>query len=285
VKPSSQKLLLDRILQWAQTEESIRAIILQGSHAAGLADSYSDYDLAIFCLTYAPYTKDEKWLSNIGQVWICVHEKIEQGHAIFPTRLVIFEDGIKVDFIFYTIDLLHHLAHTKLLPAEYDRGFSVLLDKESHTTLMPKASHKEKPSEKPSKQEFNEIVKEFWFEVYHVAIYLKRDDLWSVKFRSRSICDHFLLKMIEWNEEAKCGWESTAPPLGKRIRSWVSEDTWNALHHVFAHFDSADSWLGLKATIELFRRLAIDTSSRLGYSYPDEIDKNISNFIESSVIE
>lgn len=112
-----------------------------------------------------------------------------------------------------------------------------------------------------------------------MAKYLKRKDLWSVKFRSGFINDHFLLKMIEWNEQAKRNWETKVPPIGKRMHSWVGADTWKALHHIFAHFDSRDSWNGLKHTVELFRKLAIDTAQGLGYSYPQDLDQNIMGFI------
>ncbi|MDE3046301.1 MAG: aminoglycoside 6-adenylyltransferase, partial [Verrucomicrobiota bacterium] len=137
------------------------------------------------------------------------------------------------------------------------------------TALMPKATHKESAGKKPSEQEFQRVINEFWFEVHHVAKYLKREDLWSVKFRSGSIYDNFLLKMIEWNEQAKRNWESQLPPLGKRMRSWVDADTWKALHQIFAHFDSSDSRRGLLHLIELFRKIATDTAKRLGYTQRD----------------
>ena len=105
--------ILDRIVQWAQKEDAIKAVMLQGSRAAGMADAYSDYDLAIFCSDYDSYIKDEKWLSQIGNVWVCVHEKMHQNNNTFPTRLVIFEGGVKVDFGFYTMGILQGLVHAK----------------------------------------------------------------------------------------------------------------------------------------------------------------------------
>jgi aminoglycoside 6-adenylyltransferase len=274
----SQKIL-DRIVEWAQKESTIKAVILQGSHATGMADEYSDYDLAIFCYAFDAYIRDERWLSNIGKVWVCVCEKVERSGKIFPTRLVIFEDGVKVDFGFYTMDVLHTLVHARHLPDDYNRGYSVLIDKESLTVSMPKATGKESHAKKPSKEEFLKVVNEFWFEVHHVAKYLKRGDLWLVKLRSGLIFEHFLLKMIEWNEEAKGNWASRVPPSGKRMQSWVDANTWRDLHQVFARFENRDSRQGLIHTMELFRKLAIDTSRRLGYSYPHDLDKNMTHFV------
>jgi len=276
---ASMQTFLDRIIKWGEQEEAVKALILQGSRAAGIADEYSDYDLAVFCSTYEPYIQEESWLSNIKDVWVCVHEKVVQNDKVFPTRLVIFEGGIKADFTFYTMDVLEALGHKKSLPDEYNRGYLVLLDKESLAASLPKASGKERPANKPSEQEFLRVIKEFWFEVHHVAKYLKREDLWSAKFRSGSINDHFLLKMIQWHEEARLQWQSRMPPLGKRMHSWVDEDTWKALHQIFAHFDSKDSWQALMHTMELFRNIAIATSNKLGYNYPHDLDKHITHII------
>lgn len=39
--------------------------------------------------------------------------------------------------------------------------------------------------------------------------------------------------MIEWNELSKTDWKGILPELGKKMQSWVSEDTRNALHRSF----------------------------------------------------
>lgn len=144
---------------------------------------------------------------------------------------------------------------------------------------MPKPEFKGFEYKKPSEHEFLTAVKEFWFEAYHVAVYLKRGDLWSAKVRSSGIHDHFLLKMIEWNELSKLNWNTAIRPMGKWMQSWVSQDTWNALHQIFAHFNEQDSWSFLLNTIALFRKLSIETAKKLGFSYPQDIDKNFSDFI------
>jgi aminoglycoside 6-adenylyltransferase len=243
-----------------------------------MADAYSDFDLAIFCSDYDPFTKDEKWLSQIGSVWVCVHEKVHQGGNTFPTRLVIFEGGVKVDFGFYTMGVLQDLVHAKPLPDEYNRGYSVLVDKESLTASMLKATHKEGPGRKPTEQVFQRVVSEFWFEAYHVAIYLKREDLWSVKFRSTAM-HAFLLPLTEWEAQARNQWNQTTPPIGKRMASWVDAGTWKALQGVFAHFEARDSWNALFHTLALFRRLSVDLSRMLEFDYPEDLDKNMSRFI------
>ncbi len=273
------KNISEGIMQWAQADENVKVLILLGSHAAGQADEYSDYDLAVFCSSDEPYIKNDSWISKFGKIWVCVHEKLQEGDHMYSTRLVIFEGGLKVDFAFFPMLVLQDMMKANSLPDEYNRGFSVLLDKGSWTASMPKATKKESPGTKPSEQEFLRIVNEFWFEVHHVAKYLKRKDLWSAKFRSGGIYDNFLLKMIEWNEEAKRDWKTQMPPLGKRMRTWVDAHTWKALYDVFGHFEEEDSWKALVNTIGLFRELAKDTAHRLGYMYPQDVDEAINGYV------
>lgn len=131
---------------------------------------------------------------------------------------------------------------------------------------------------KPSKQEFHEVVNEFWFEIYHIGVYLKRGDLWSVKFRSWA-AHGFLLKMIEWHAEAKNDWHYSYPPIGKRIRSWINEELWSELHGVFAHFDAEDSWKALFNTMKLFRRITTETARLLQFSSMEDLSEKMMRFI------
>lgn len=85
--------------------------------------------------------------------------------------------------------------------------------------------------------------------------------------------------MIEWHAQAKHSWDYDTLYLGKHMKSWVDEDVWWALYHTFAHFDQGDSWNSLLATVDLFRRLAIETADRLGFVYPDGVDRNITGYV------
>lgn len=269
-------MIIPSIQKWAQEEPLVRAVILVGSRARKQeVDRFSDYDLSIFCESHQPYTQEEQWLSRIGKVWACVHEKMLWGQHVFPVRLVIFEGGVKADFAFYPLEFLHALAKAPLLPPEYDRGYQILADKDGVAKRMAKP-REQLICSKPEQEEFQRIAREFWFEAYHVAKYLVREDLWSVKFRANSM-NAFLLKMIVWREEAKREWKEL-PAHGKRMRSWVDERTWQSLFEVFAHFDRQDSWRALFYTMGLFREVALETAERLGYEYPQEVDQNITGF-------
>ena len=270
--------MLQKIIQWAEKEEAVKTLILLGSRASRQpVNDLSDYDIAVFCDTFESYIKTEAWLSALGNVWVCVKEKIFYKNKVFPSRLVIFEGGIKVDFSFLTIDILDEIARSNPLPDDYNIGYKVLLDKENATADMLQPQFEIKAT-KPSEQEFLDVIKEFWFEVYHIAVYLKREDLWSVKFRSWA-AHTFLLRMIEWHAQAENNWSCSTPPLGKHMSSWVTKGLWKDLHGIFSHFDADDSWKALFNTMELFRRITADTAQGLGFSSKEDVSGNMISLI------
>jgi aminoglycoside 6-adenylyltransferase len=270
--------MLEKIVKWGKKEDAVRALILLGSRAGRQPiDHFSDYDLFVFCDTDESYTRSESWLTQFGNVWVCVKEKIFCKGKIFPSRLVIFEGGIKVDFCFLSLDVLDEIVQSSDLPDDYNFGYKILLDKDDSAARMLPPQFEVKPI-KPSEQEFHQVVKEFWFEIYHVGVYLKRGDLWSVKFRSWA-AHSFLLRMIEWHAQAENDWRCSTPPTGKRMSSWVHKDLWKDLHVIFAHFDAEDSWKALFYTMELFKHLTAETAQSLRLSSMEELSEKMMGFI------
>jgi len=270
--------LLSRIVNWAEREEPVRALLLEGSRAEnGKADEFSDYDVNMFITDPEPYVRDDRWISAIDDVWVYIPEKVDYQGQVFATRLVIYQGGIKIDFILYSTDVLQRLAHADQLPEQYDSGYRILLDKDGVAADMPASTFKAFRRGKPTDTAFLECVREFWFEAYHVAKYLRRRDLWPVKCRDWAT-KRLLLQMIEWHERGRRGWDYRTHPEGKRMESWVETETWERLSGIFAGFDAEDSWQAMFTTFELFGRLARETAQSLGCTYPSEIERHIVTF-------
>ena len=270
--------MLEKLMEWGKQEDAVRALILLGSRAGRQpVDAFSDYDLSVFCDANESYTGSDSWLTQFGNVLVSVKEKVVCKSQTFPSRLVIFEGGVKVDFSFLSIDVLDEITQNSSLPDDYILGYKILLDKDHRTSGMVPPQY-ELEAVKPTEQEFHEVVKEFWFEVYHVGVYLKRKDLWSVKFRSWA-AHSFLLRMIEWHAQAENDWRCSTPPIGKRMSSWVNKDLLKDLHGIFAHFDAEDSWKALFNTMELFRRITAETAQSLRLSSMEELSENMMGFI------
>lgn len=275
------KVSTEAIISWGSNQAEIRALILTGSRVIeGQSDDLSDYDIAVFLGDDSRFTSRDDWLSEIGIPWVCVHEKIDWKGRDIPTRLVIFDPGVKIDFAFYPIKVLEELAHNSL-PNEFAAGYRILVDKDEIATKMNAPSSDCYQEGPPTEEEFLRVVEEFWFEVYHVAKYLARGDLWSAKFRDAGIKQEFLLRMIRWHTQAKHNWKHTTHTQGKRMQEWVDSETWNEVSCCSSGFNEEESSEALTRMMELFRRLAKESAESLSYPYLQKLDDNISIFVDS----
>lgn len=269
--------LLDKVIQWANAQTDIIALIMTGSRAQpdGSVDAFSDYDLEIFATDPGKYTSSASWITEIRDVWVYVPTTSSRD---CETILVVFNGGEKVDFSIFPVSALEDAVKSQALNDLYERGFRVLIDRKGLASRLPVPSYLSPVRLPPTETEFRAAVEEFWFETSHIPKYLERDDLWVVKFRDWTL-KGLLLRMMEWQAVARSGDRTDVWQIGMRIKDWTSPDVWQRLHEVFARFDAADSWRALLATTTLFRDVARETANKLGYQYPDDVDDAISGYI------
>src|SRR5437868_6894893 len=159
--------LLSKIIQWADVRDNVRALILSGSLAGkGRRDELSDYDIAVYGNEFS-FIADDKWLQEIDDFWLCIHDEFNVNDAVIPTRLTIFNDFLKVDFSFHPMELLENIEKTGRLPDGYDIGYEILLDKDGYERKLPIPTYKGFLINKPNVQEFQNNSNEFFFEIYH----------------------------------------------------------------------------------------------------------------------
>jgi aminoglycoside 6-adenylyltransferase len=267
--------LLQQIVAWAEAETSIRAVILTGSFGRDAGhDEFSDLDIELYSTHPKQFSDQDEWMRELGEVWMYEPLHNDQG---YPTRLVIFDGGKKVDFTLARVEALDEIA-TAGLSDLHQRGYKVLVDKDARASSLPAPRHVPNPVRKPTEAEFKSTVEEFWFEAYHVAKYLRRDDLWAVKIRDWTTKE-LLLRIIEWHEKVRHGWDYDTRHLGIGIRHWADPQIIKRLDAVFGRFDASESKQALERSMELFRELARKTAAGLKYEYPEDVDRRLSKYI------
>lgn len=268
----------NKIKNWLANKSDIKAAILVGSDARvdHPSDKYSDYDIEIYTDEFVNYVQDEKWLGKFGNIWVNVRDKTDEG---FPTCLVIYEESIKVDFSLRPVSYLTKLIKTGFLPNYYQQGYEFLSDRDSYKETYRALNFAPNAKDLDTK-EFRRVIEEFWFEIWHIAKYLKRNDLWVVKFRD-GCAKEFLLKMIEWHAKSINGVNFNTWHQGRFMKEWTDEHTWNDLKTCFSQFDAESSWKALLSTMNVFRRLAKETAQNLKYQYPEKVDLFISQWVDA----
>ncbi|MFC1841965.1 aminoglycoside 6-adenylyltransferase [Candidatus Dependentiae bacterium] len=285
--------VIDKIIDWAKGQEPVKVLILTGSFAGkgptlrdesidspqgDRVDELSDYDIAIFTDDIEKYADDDSWIHKIEDVVVYEPCQLYKNNKEYPTRLVIYKDGLQVDFSLFDLDYLKYLTLLDKLPVDYNLGYKILLDKDDVTKNLKSPTYEYPFTKKPSKEAFELAISIFFFEAFKEAKALVRNDLWHAKIRDWTTKE-YLLRMIEWHEKAKHGWNYDTNCDGKRMQSWVDPSIWQKGHNIFAHFDKEDSFAALIPMINLFRELATEVAKILNYEYPNDVDEKVTKLI------
>jgi aminoglycoside 6-adenylyltransferase len=265
------------IVSWAEARPDIRLILVIGSRARRVhpADAWSDLDLEIFSTDVDVYRSGTDWLAEIGPVWTSVPFDRSDGYLEY---LVLFGNDEQADFAFYPVaDLPRRLADP-VAREIYQRGYAVLLDKDGLRAQLAESFSVPYVHERLSQESFRRVVHGFWLRALSVAQAIRRRELWVVKEEDTELKRH-LLNIIELQTHLQHGWDYDTWHDGRFLAEWTDEQTLRVLRRVFGHFDAADSWRALLATMDLFRHLAVEAAPRLGYPYPVELDEHVTQLV------
>jgi aminoglycoside 6-adenylyltransferase len=268
---------IERLVEWGAQQPLVRAMVLTSSRAIPNAplDALSDYDVILAVRDMEPYHADRAWLEAFGPVLVLYRDPIELYYG-FPKSAYVtqYESGLKIDFTLWTVEILEQVAAEAQLPAEFDAGYFVLLDKDHLTEGLKAPTYRSYIPRPPTEGEYRSVVELFFHEATYVARYLWRDDLMAAKYNlDQGMKQDNLRLVLEWCIEIEGNWSVKPGPYGRRLKQWLRPDLWAELQGTYTGADPAANWEAIFATIALFRRVAVEVGDRLGYGYPHGLDE------------
>ena len=268
----------NKLKAWGHKQSEIRAILLTGSRARTdhPGDEWSDFDFEIYITDYNEYFSNGKFIPQFGKTWIQLPFQTQDGD---PQFLVVFEGGQKVDFTFYPVDLLRQQVARQDLFDSQKKGYQVLVDKDRLAAQLPLPLTAPAIYQRPSAEKFKRTTESFWYGVVYQAKQIRRRNLWVAKQSDRYIKDD-IYQLLEWYAQATHNWQYETWHGGHFMQEWADDATWRGLHRIFGHFDPIDSWQALFGSMNLFRKLATATAQRLNYTYAQDIDDNITAYVQ-----
>ncbi len=275
---NSKDRIIQQLVSLGDRYDNIRAMILFSSRTepSNECDVFSDYDIEIFAENPARMGESDEWFEEFGPVLIVYREEPSERYKGY-TRLVIYEDGVKIDFGIAHPDTLKRFEDA--LPPYFDTGYEVLLDKDGVTNVLQKPSYKAFIPLVPTETEYLAAVNEFWFNSTYASKYLWRDDVMPAQFMLvRWLKGSDLRRMLEWYIEIDKNWSWKPGHTGKNMKKVLDSDTYRELVESYAGGDINELWESLFRTIALFRRIAIIVAKNLGYTYPHKLDERLMNY-------
>ncbi|WP_265497794.1 aminoglycoside 6-adenylyltransferase [Providencia rustigianii] len=274
----SPATLLNKIISISLLEPRIEAVVLTGSRGREKdIDAYSDIDIELIGHGVTDLFNDKNWVSLIANPLIALHlQNGGENEPEFPTCLVIYEEGRKVDFTFAEPIRLKKMQQG--LDTIYTRGFTVLLDKTGLTDQLPEAANI-RILQPPllSQSQFDELVTDFWFEAHQVAIALTRNELWSAWSRSTDM-KRFFLSLLELNashsNEFKDVWYN-----GKHYQQWMPESFIKATEIIFDCGTAHKAALSLHCLMASFLKVSAESMSLFNYQEKQSVGLKMQDIV------
>lgn len=268
----SEKEMTELILQIAEEDELIRAVLLSGSRANPDApkDIFQDYDITYFVTDAKPFYNNIKWIEEkFGKPAIMQLPEL-MSHPLLPpdgdghfTYLMIFDDGNRIDL---SIEFTPYI--------DDGEPVIVLLDKDKYLPdITPDRRHWHiKP---PSQNVYSDTGNEFWWCLNNVAKGIARDELPYAK----NMFDHhvrdMLNQMTEWFIGISTDFSVSAGKKGKYFKKYLPPDLYAMYTGTYSDSNYGHFWESVFTACELFRVMALKVAEHFGFVYNKEEDENM----------
>ncbi len=275
---------IERLIQWAEHQPLVRAMLLTSSRAIPQApsDVFSDYDVILAVGDVQPFYKERSWLEAFGPVLVLYRDPLILDRGLERSAYVTqYENGLKLDFSLWPVELLQRVVAEPHLLDELDAGYRVLLDKDHLTDGLKPPTYAAYIPTPPTETDYQDAIEVFFLEATYVAKLLWRDDLIAAKH----VLDHYMKQehlrpMLEWHVEMDHLWSVKPGPYGRRLKQWLRPDLWAELEYTYTGAGLEANWEALFRTMALMRRVATKVGERLGYVYPQALEQRVVAFLQ-----
>ncbi len=279
-----EKDIVDKLVAWGTAHPLILAMILTSSRTRpdGPVDLLSDYDLILAVSDVRLFAFDDAWISAYGRPIVRWGDQSEMHDLATYFRGVVYQNYVKIDYSIWPVELLERIAVQALLPDGLDVGYRVLLDKEQRTAGWKQPSYQAFIPARPTEAEYQALVEEFWWGTTYVAKSLWRDELVFAKWMlDQDLKLETMRRMLEWRIELDQNWSVKPGIHGRGLKQLLPPDIWSEFATTYVELHVEETWAALDRVIALFRQVALDVGNALGYTYPQQVDDQVSAYLEA----
>jgi len=274
----SEQEMLELIVNIAQNDERIRAVIMNGSRANPHAprDVFQDFDVVYIVTDVASFKHDYVWLKQFGELMIMQMPEDMQdpppSNEGFFSYLMQFTDGNRIDLGIFPL--------AKLKELERDSLSLLLLDKDGIIEPFAPPNESDYLPKPPTAKQFADCCNEFWWVCPYVAKGLWREELPYAKCMLDQVCRDELLKMLNWYVGVKTQFLDNPGKFGKYLHKYLEPELWEMLRNTYADASYDRTWQALSTMGDLFRTTAIQVAEHFGFDYPHGDDERASAHLQ-----
>lgn len=270
----SEQEMYQLIINTAQKDERIRAVILNGSRANPNAprDCFQDFDIVYIVTDVAPYRHNLEWIRQFGEIMILqLPDDMQNPPATDKDRytfLAQFMDGNRIDLTLFPI--------VKLGTLEEDSQSVLLLDKDGIIAPFPPPSDHGTLPKPPTARAFFNCCNEFWWVCPYVAKGLWREEILYAKSMQERTLRPQLMKMLTWTVGVETQFACNPGKLCKYLKHYLEPELWIMLEKTYADASYEHTWEALYTMCDLFRAAALRVAEHFDFEYPFSDDERVS---------
>ena len=273
----SESEMLGLIINAANQEERIRAVILNGSRAANplRKDCFQDYDIVYFVNDFQFFVNTHTWIDIFGKRIILempAYKDFEpsqyNGHFNYQMLLT---DGNRIDLTFAALETVDTVIVN-------DPVATILLDKDGMLRSKTFSGAEVYWVPPPTKRAFENSCNSFWWVLQNVAKGIKRCELpYAINMLNfaRDEVDQVVSWYIGLNNEFRV----SPGKFGKYFEKYLGANLWNSYVSTFPSGNYEDIWKSLFRACDLFRLIAIEIANRYSYCYPYTDDASMTAYL------
>ncbi|PSL33675.1 aminoglycoside 6-adenylyltransferase [Dyadobacter jiangsuensis] len=276
----NDRQMMELILHVARSNARIRAVIQDGSRSnpSVSGDIFQDFDIIYIVKSVRPFTRDHRWVDVFGERMIM---QMPEDMELYPP-----DESMKGGFSYLLQFLDGNRIDLTLVPVKHSKRFTedslckLLLDKDGlfDGSPLPPASDRDYLVEAPTARSFADCCNEFWYTNSGLAKGLWRKEMILVKELYHRVIHEALVQMTEWYIESRHG-AVNAGKFGKYFERYLEPEIYAQFLATYVSADWESNWRCVYATIDLFRKMALEVAEKHGYEYRMDEDLNVSAFL------
>ena len=276
----SEKEIFQLILNIAQNDERIRAVILNGSRANPNAkrDIFQDYDIIYFVSELESFIANHSWIDVFGERLILQMPE-QMNLPDYPENsrnsfayLMIFADKNRLDLTLFPVKKLDNFTPDSLTV--------LLLDKDNFFANLPPPNESGYMIQKPIEKEFADVCNEFWWVSTYVAKGLWRGEITYAKDMLETIVRKMFMKIIEWHIGIRTNFSVNFGKSGKNLQQLVDSKTYEKILATYPDANPENIWKSFFLMTEIFDETSAEIAAHLGFNYDVTESLKVRNYLK-----
>ena len=269
------------IIDFARSDERIRAVLLNGSRANSKIspDEYQDYDIVYVVDNIESFISDKGWTNVFGDklIWQLPDEMVvgneEPDGASQFSLLMIFTDANRID--------LTLLSKTRIdINNKPDRLTIVWLDKDDMFSNIDLPNDSDHLVKQPTEKEFLDTCNEFWWVCTYVAKGLVRNELTYSKAMLETVVRPMFMNVVAWYIGVETDFSVSAGKAGRFMKSLLPAGLYDDILRTYSDHIIENNWKALFLMMDIFGKLSRCLSGKLKFKYVASEEENVIAYLD-----